>query len=138
MPPEDLPRAEFGFPGPLRDLLLRAIHEGRKTTTTALFTEFEAADEPLPKPGSREVLIDSAGLPVGVIEIVEVRRLRLAEVDLAHAIAEGEGHRSVHDWRVDHERFWHSHEFRDSLGDPDFAVDDDTLVVTQRFRLISR
>jgi hypothetical protein len=34
MPPEDLPIAEFGFPGPLRDQLVTAILRGAKTTTT--------------------------------------------------------------------------------------------------------
>ncbi|ASO19150.1 uncharacterized protein YhfF [Actinoalloteichus hoggarensis] len=132
----DLPHAEFAFPGPLRDRLVAAIQDGRKTTTTALLVEFEHADEPLPRPGDRELLIDSAGAPAGVIELLEVRCLRLADVDLAHAVDEGEGHASVADWRTDHEEFWQGADLRAHLGDPEFTVDDDTMVVAQRFRFL--
>lgn len=38
-------------------------------------------------------------------------------------------------WRAGHETFWRSPEVRAELGDPDFTVDDDTLVVTERLRL---
>ncbi|HEY3733797.1 MAG TPA: ASCH domain-containing protein [Streptosporangiaceae bacterium] len=136
MPYEDLPAAEFGFPGPLRDRLVAAILAGDKTSTTGLAVEYEAAGEALPEPGDREAVLDSAGRRVAVIEITAVRVLRLADVDLAHVLAEGEGDTSVAGWRAGHERFWHSPEVRDERGDPQFTVDDDTLVVAQAFRLI--
>jgi uncharacterized protein YhfF len=72
-----------------------------------------------------------------VIETTAVRVLRLADVDLAHAVGEGEGYASVAEWRAGHERFWHSAEMRDALGDPDFTVDDDTLVIAQAFQLLA-
>ena len=62
--------------------------------------------------------------------------LRLADVDLRHAIDEGEGYETVARWRAGHERFWHSSGMRAYLGDPDFTVDDDTLVVAERFRRV--
>jgi hypothetical protein len=43
---------------------------------------------------------------------------------------------AVAEWRAGHERFWHSAEMRQALGDPMFTVGDDTLVVAQEFRLI--
>ena len=48
----------------------------------------------------------------------------------------GEGHRTVAQWRVDHEAFWHSAEHRAALGGLDVVVDDDTPVVLSRFRLL--
>ena len=135
MSPEDLPVAEFAFPGPLRDQLVAAIVAGDKTTTTALVAGYEHENEPLPRPGLRQVVIDSAGNPVTVIETTAVRVMRLDEVDLAHALGEGEGYLSVADWRAGHERFWHSADVRSELGDPEFTVSDDTLVVAQTFRL---
>jgi uncharacterized protein YhfF len=74
---------------------------------------------------------------VAVIETTGLRIIRLADVDLAHALGEGEGFTSVAEWRADHERFWHSAQTRAAIGDPDFAVNDDTLVVAQAFRLVS-
>jgi uncharacterized protein YhfF len=137
MPSEDLPVAEFAFPGPLRDLLVAAIVAGDKTTTTGTLAEYEKEGEPLPMPGLRQVVIDSAGNPVAVIETTAVQVMRLGDVGLAHALGEGEGYTSVADWRAGHERYWHSAEMREALGDPHFTVDDDTLVVAQVFRLVN-
>jgi uncharacterized protein YhfF len=136
VPPEDLPVAEFAFPGPLRDQLVAAIVAGTKTTTSGLVADYENESEPLPRPGMRQAVVDSAGRPVAVIETTAVRVVRLGDVDLAHALGEGEGYASVAEWRAGHERFWHSAEMRAALGDPDFTVDDDTLVVAQAFRLV--
>ena len=136
MVPEDLPVAEFAFPGPLRDQLVAAILSGAKTTTTGLVQDFEHEGSPLPRPGVRQAVIDSAGNRVAVIELTEVRVVRLADVDLAHAVGEGEGYTSVAGWRAGHEGFWHSAESRAALGDPDFTVGDDTLLVAEAFRLV--
>jgi len=136
VPWEDLPVAEFAFPGPLRDQLVAAILDGRKTTTSGLVAGYEHENEPLPHPGLRQAVIDSAGRRVAMIEITAVRVLRLADVDLAHAVGEGEGYTTVAEWRAGHERFWHSAELREEMGDPDFTVNDDTLVVAETFRLI--
>lgn len=136
MNPEDLPAAEFAFPGPLRDRLVAAILSGAKTSTSGLLLEYERENEPLPSPGQQMAVVDSEDRRVAVIELTEVRVVRLADVDLQHALDEGEGHGSVAQWRAGHERFWHSAEVRAELDDPGFTVTDDTLVVAERFRLV--
>lgn len=83
------------------------------------------------------MVIDSDDRPVAVIEVTGVRVVPLAQVDLAHVVDEGEGHTSVAEWRAGHERFWHSGEMRAALEDPEFTVDDATLAVLERFRLIT-
>ncbi len=88
---EDLPVAEFGYPGPLRDRLVAAILAGRKTTSSSLAVEYEKSGEPLPSPGLREAVADSAGHLVAVIETTGMRLVRLGDVDLDHALGEGEG-----------------------------------------------
>lgn len=40
------------------------------------------------------------------------------------------------EWRAGHEKFWHSREMREALGDSEFTVDDDTMVVAERFRVV--
>jgi uncharacterized protein YhfF len=62
--------------------------------------------------------------------------IRLADVDLQHVLDEGEGDESVAEWRAGHEKLWHGAEVRAELGDPQFTVNDDTLVLAQRFRLV--
>ena len=133
-----LPAWGFAFPGPLRDELTALALAGTKTTTAGLLAEMEAEGEALPEPGTREVLLDSEERPVALIQTVECRVARLADVDDRHAIDEGEGYADAHAFRVAHERFWNGHldDLRTTLSDPDFALDDDTLVVLQRFRVV--
>jgi uncharacterized protein YhfF len=75
---------------------------------------------------------------VAVIETVDCRVVRLADVDDRHAIDEGEGYANATEFRVDHERFWNGYldDLRERLADPTFRIDDDTLVVLQRFRVV--
>jgi uncharacterized protein YhfF len=127
---EELPVAEFGLAGELRDRLVIAILCGEKTSTTALYAEYEEDGESIAEPGARSLVVDSEGQGVAVIETIESRVVRIRELDLQFAIEEGEGFRSVAEWRAAHEDFWAS--YRD---DP---IDDDTLVVAERFRLVER
>lgn len=138
MTPPALPVAEFAFPGALRDKLVSAILAGEKTATAGLLAEYEREGEELPEVGGRAVVVDSDQRPVAVIETTEVKIIRAADVDLQFALDEGEGFRSVADWRADHERFWHSAEMRAALGDPEFTVTDETPIVAERFRLVER
>ncbi|MFF1379513.1 ASCH domain-containing protein [Streptomyces sp. NPDC058308] len=134
---EPLPKAEFGFPGPLRDQLVAAVLDGSKTSTTGLVADYEHAGDALPAVGERALVVDSDDRPVGVIETTEVRLAPLADVDLAHAVDEGEGYTTVAQWRAQHEEFWHGPEMRAALDDPSFTVDDTTPLVLQRFRLVA-
>lgn len=142
VPPETidgLPVAEFGFPGALRDKLVAAILSGEKTATASLRAEYrpEGEDE-LPRVGERAVVVDSDQRPVAVIETTELRVLPVREVDDPFARDEGEGFRSAADWREAHERFWGPTPEREAAGEPAWAIDDDTLVVAERFRLVER
>jgi uncharacterized protein YhfF len=134
----DLPVAEFGFPGPLRDKLVAAILTGDKTSTTGLFAEYEREGTPPGRIGDRERVVDSDGATVAIIETTEVEVKRMGDVDLQFAIDEGEGFTTLSEWREAHVRFFTSDEMVAALGDPPVVVDDDTLVVCTRFRLVAR
>ena len=73
-----------------------------------------------------------------VTENTSVVVRRLADVPLQHAVAEGEGFGTVVAWRRGQEEFWHSDDYRESVGDPDLVVDDETLVVYVTFDVIAR
>ncbi|HEY2937125.1 MAG TPA: ASCH domain-containing protein [Gaiellaceae bacterium] len=123
-------RAEFGFAGTdLRRRLVEAILRGEKTATAGLLEEHEQDGEAVPEVGERQLLVDEHDAEVGVIETTEVRIIPIREVDLPFAVDEGEGFETVAEWRVAHERFWTSY-----WG----PVDDDTLIVAERFRLVER
>ncbi|NNN32834.1 ASCH domain-containing protein [Streptomyces sp. S3(2020)] len=133
---DDLPPYELAFPGSLRDKLVAAVLSGAKTSTTGLFREYEVGGEALPQAGQRFALLDSEERRIAVLEVTDVRVLPLGEVDLRHAVDEGEGYESVDQWRAAHERFWNSDQLREFLKDPEFVVGNDTLVVAERFRVV--
>jgi uncharacterized protein YhfF len=95
---------------------------------------------PADPPGDRSVVVDADDREVAVIELTEVVVRRMADVDLPFAREEGEGFTTVADWRLAHERFWAQEleGIRAYLGDPDWVLTDDTLVVCERFRLVER
>lgn len=130
----------FADPGPLREELTALALAGTKTTTASLLIDFEMEGEALPVPGQRDLLIDSEDLPVAVVETLSVRVCRLADVDDQHAIDEGEGYANAAAFRVEHEKYWNSYlgTIREHLGDPDFVLTDDTMVVLERFRIVER
>jgi uncharacterized protein YhfF len=136
--PSTLPRWGFTTPGPLRDKLTALALAGTKTTTAGLLVDYEIEGESLAVVGERQVLVDSDDRPVAIVQTLDLRVVRLADVDDRHAIDEGEGYANAHDFRVAHERYWNSDldSKRRALGDPAFAISDDTLVVLERFRVV--
>lgn len=138
MSASDLPPAEFGFPGPLRNRLVDAILRGAKVSTTGLYEDYLRDGSSIPVVGGRELVVDSGGRGVAVIETTEVSVKRMGDVDLAFAIDEGEGFETLEEWRTAHVDFFESAEMTALLGDPPVTIDDDTLVVCTRFRLVER
>jgi uncharacterized protein YhfF len=74
---------KFEDPGPVRDQVVAAILAGAKTTTTGLVLEF-------PEPGQQYVVLDSVSRPAAVIEMTEVRKVPIADINLRHVIADGD------------------------------------------------
>jgi uncharacterized protein YhfF len=119
----------------MRDRLVAAVLRGEKTATSSLLAEREADCEAIPKPGQRMTVIDSDEKPIAVIELVAVDVIRLGDADLRLAFDEGEGFKTVSEWREAHERFWRE-EVIPNLPEG-FALTDDTEIVVERFRLVS-
>src|SRR5438045_5864746 len=66
---------------------------GVKTSTGSLQWTYDAEGRPPPAPGQFSIVLNGDDRPVGVIETVEVRMLRLDEVDASFAFDGGEGDR---------------------------------------------
>jgi uncharacterized protein YhfF len=133
-----LPLAEFGFPGELRDRLVEAILDGSKTSTTSRAIEYAVDGEKLPDLADLYAVPDSSGRIVAVIEVTEVRLMRLQDVDLRHVIDEGENDGSVKEWRRGHTLYWEGPEMREFMGDAHVGVDDDTELILERFKVVER
>ena len=141
LPPDlaSLTRWGFADPGPFREELTALALAGTKTTTASLLVELEADGESVPAPGTLEVMIDSADRPVAVVEIIAAPVKRFADVDDQHAIDEGEGYANAAEFREDHGAYWNSYvdDLRRRIGDPSFAITDDTLIMCERFRVVA-
>jgi uncharacterized protein YhfF len=135
---DDLPPAEFGFPGPVRDRLVAAILRGEKTSTTGLYEEYLREGTDVESVGERSAVVDSSGRRVAVIETTEVAVKPVRDVDLPFALDEGEGFESLADWRDAHVRFFTSPDMTAILGGPPVTIDDETLVVCSRFKVVER
>jgi uncharacterized protein YhfF len=127
---------ELGSPGAVRDRLVEAVVRGEKTATSSLLVQYEQAGEPLPEPGTKQVLVDSHEEAIGKVEIVRVDVVRLGDADLQLALDEGESFASVAEWRETHEGFWRK-EILPELGLHDNWLDDETMVVVERFRYLA-
>ena len=79
---QGLRSAEFGSPGPVRDRLVSLILSGLKTSTSSLAFDYEVESEPLPVPGELELLLDSNGCGVAVLETIAVRVVPLGDIRL--------------------------------------------------------
>lgn len=135
MASDDLPVLELALPGPDRDSGIAAILAEEKTAMTGLLQIHEHAAEPVPQPGQRFSVVDSAGQPAAVIEFTDVRVVPISEVDDDYARAEGRGYADAAQWRRAHEEFFRSEGVAAFLGAVP-EISDGTLVVTERFRLV--
>lgn len=121
---------EYGEPGPLRDKLVKALVSGQKTATSSLHRHYLDAGEDLPTVGQTELVIDSAGKPVCLLETRRVDVVRAQDVTDDFVRAEGEGFDTWDEWWSAHRNFW-------SEGDEGMPVTPEDLVVCQWLRLVS-
>lgn len=120
----------FGATVAHADDLLALVLSGTKTGTASSQWDYDAAAEPLPAAGELSIIVDGGGTPRAVIETTEVRVVPFGEVTAEHAHAEGEGDRTLADWRRTHEDYWRR--FSESAR----GFEPDMPVVCERFRLV--
>lgn len=99
------------------------VRDGPKRATTSLVAGY-ADDEPMPRPGDHSVILDGDGRPLCIIRTTSVEVRPSGEVDEAFAWDEGEGDRTLADWRRGHEWCFIS------VGTP---MAEETPVVLERF-----
>lgn len=131
-------RFELGVPGPLRDRLVASVLAGDKVATSSLLVEYETGGEALPRSGDRSVLVNSSNAAVALVEVTAAEVIRLGDADLQLASDEGEGYGSVREWRDAHEAFWRSEVLPGLPGSERLQIDDDTRIVVERFRVVTR
>ena len=103
------------------------VRDGPKRATTSRVDDYEAGGEALPRPGDHSVILDGGGAPLCIIRTTAVEIRPYGEVDEAFAWDEGEGDRTLADWRRGHEWYFAS------VGTP---IDAATPLVLERFEKV--
>jgi uncharacterized protein YhfF len=117
----------------MADELGGLISSGTKTATCSALWEYEAEGEPLPEVGLKTIVLDGNGEPLCIVETTEVEVRPYEEVDSRFAYEEGEGDRSLEDWREAHWRF-----FSRTLPNIGKEPAMDMPLVCERFRVAYR
>lgn len=124
------PTWSFGADPEQADRLLQLVLDGTKTATSSAWEDYEPDGEPLPAPGAMGIVLDGAERPRALVVITAVAVVDFDQVDEQHARAEGEGDRTLAQWRRDHEAFFREH---DPHGR---GMRTDMPVVLERFRVL--
>lgn len=118
----------FGDGEPLATNLLALVRSGQKRATACLKLACDAVPAGAPVLHGYSVVTDAAGHPGAVIRTTELRWLPFDEVDAAFAFDEGEGDRTLEDWREGHWRF-----FSAECAHMGVVMSGDLLVGCERF-----
>ncbi|MBP2621909.1 ASCH domain-containing protein [Streptococcus panodentis] len=125
---DDIDAWAFGAePDQLAELVLR----GQKTATASAYELYAVDQEPIPQAGTFDVILDSQGRAVCIIEITKVTVVPFNQVSADHAFKEGEGDRSLAYWRQVHEEF-----FTEWLAEAGLEFSEETGVVLEEFRKV--
>ena len=118
-----LERFSFGDGPELADELAELVLAGKKRATC-----WAAGEGPRTRVGRQWVVLDGSGVPIAVIETIELTQRRFDEVDAAFAFEEGEGDRTLASWRRAHRNYFG----RQGTFAPDMPL------YCERFRLVAR
>lgn len=121
----------FGGGDESADTLAKLVFEKTKTSTTSAFELYEDENEPIPKVGCIDIVLDSKENAICIIETTKVYVTKFNQVTKEHAYLEGEGDRSLEYWRRVHETF-----FIEELKTIDKEFYDDMPVVCEEFKVI--
>jgi uncharacterized protein YhfF/GNAT superfamily N-acetyltransferase len=121
----------FGDTPALAHELVELVLHGPKRATAGLSEFNDQMPQVKPVPGGYSVLTEHDGTPRAVICTTALDRRRFADVDAAFAWDEGEGDRTLHDWKDGHRRF-----FTRELAAIGRVFDEGMAVDLERFELL--
>jgi uncharacterized protein YhfF len=116
----------FGDRPEMAEELLALVLAVTKTATCGALRDFPEGSDARPQVGRLDVVLDGRGRRAAVIETVEVTVRCFDEVDERFAFDEGEGFRTLADWREGHRAYFE----RNGGFSPDMEL------LCERFRLV--
>jgi uncharacterized protein YhfF len=121
----------FGDSQAMADELVSLVIDGTKTATASLLSVDEIQPETAPVERGYSVVTDFAGSPKCVIRTEELRLQPFEDVDEHFAFDEGEGDRTLENWRKVHQAY-----FSREAEEVGVNFSARSMVVCERFKLI--
>lgn len=111
--------------------LAELVISGTKTATVSLAKMNELEPDKAPLDHGYSVVTDFDGTPMCIIQTTELRHLPFNKVDASFAFDEGEGDRTLENWRSAHWDY-----FAREAAENGFDFDETSIVCCERFRLL--
>ncbi|MBK8465785.1 MAG: ASCH domain-containing protein [Chloracidobacterium sp.] len=121
----------FGNTAEMALELAQLVIESKKFATASLVAVNDLKPEEAPIPDGYSVVTDFHGVPLCVIQTVEIKHLPFEEVDAQFAADEGEGDQSLEYWRDVHWRY-----FTREAAELSIDFNKRSLVCCERFLLL--
>ena len=130
-PRRELDVFSFGADAEEAARLAHLVIKGTKRATTGWVEAARKDGDALPVAGMTSIVTDGFGIPLCAIRTERVEQLRFGDVGADLARAEGEGDRTLEEWRDVHRRFFAREGEARGL-----AFTDDAIVYCERFRVV--
>lgn len=124
---------KFGDSRELSDKLNDLILSEKKIASCGLLAMWQHFEEPIPKVGDIEIVLDYDDEPVAAIQYTEVEIKPFNKVDEAFARDEGEGDLSYEYWKTEHVKY-----FTRECEALDMEFSESADLVCLRFRLVGK
>ena len=131
-PTLDLDVFYFGDGPELAAALAHLVMKGVKRGTTGWLAAAQREGVAIPRAGMVSIVTDGFGHALCAIRTEQVEHLRFADVTERHAFVEGEGDRTLADWRAGHLQYFGREAAR--LG---LTFTEDEIVFFEHFRLLA-
>lgn len=119
------PAWSFGDNPDMANELADLVSKGIKTASCGSLSSF-LSEEPSPKIGSYNIILNGEGVPVCVVRIISMSLMCFSDMTEEFARKEGEGDLSLEYWRKEHKAFFTREGY----------YSDDMELVAEEFKLI--
>jgi uncharacterized protein YhfF len=131
-PTHDLDVFHFGNTPELAANLAHLVVKGVKRGTTGWTAAAEREGAAIPHAGMVSIVTDGFGYALCAIRTERIEHVRCGDIDATHAWVEGQGDRTLEDWRDGHLRYFHAEAARYGL-----TFTEDAMLFFEHFRVLS-